>query len=82
MLTKTRVQMIATLAVGGLLGYAAASGSLDRFRRASAEPPQPSGPVKPGGAAAVAAPCCSEGAARGQLVALADPKLKEAAAKA
>ena len=33
MLKKTQLQMIATLAIGGALGYAAASGRLDCSRR-------------------------------------------------
>jgi len=83
MIKNTRLQMIAMLAVGGLLGYAVASGNLDVFRKASAEPPNttpgrisnPSStersPVK-----SVDASCCSEGATKGQLLALADPKPK------
>src|SRR6516162_905698 len=74
MLTQTRAQMIAALAVGGLLGYAAASGSFSTVRKASAEPPQPSATDK---AACPAGGCCSEGTARGQLVALANPRVKE-----
>jgi hypothetical protein len=38
MLKNTRLQMIAVLAVGALLGYVAASGNLDVFRKATAEP--------------------------------------------
>src|SRR5260370_28957922 len=83
MLKNTRVQMIAMLAVGGLLGFAAASGKLDVFRKASAGPPsQPvadkdSSPVKAAGAT-----CCAEGLTKGQFVALADPKVNEAVARA
>jgi arylsulfatase A-like enzyme len=40
MLKNTRLQMIATLAIGGLLGYAAASGKLDLFRTANAQAPE------------------------------------------
>ena len=32
--------MIVVLAIGGLLGYAVASGNLDMLRKANAEPPQ------------------------------------------
>src|SRR4051812_633870 len=35
---KTRLQMMAVLAVGGLLGYLAASGGLNPFQRAAAAP--------------------------------------------
>jgi arylsulfatase len=81
MLTKTRAQMIAVLAVGGLLGYAAASGRLSWSRSASAGPPlQPAAGQQ--GASAHAPACCSEGSGRGQLVALADPRVQEAAARA
>ena len=81
MLKNTRVQMIAVLAIGGLLGYVAASGKLAVFRAANAEPgnsavgrisspsSQDSSPVK-----AANATCCSEGSIKGQLFAMADPK--------
>jgi arylsulfatase len=65
----TRLQMIAFLAVGGLLGYAAASTRFDGLRKASAEPPRQATADKADDHA-----CCSNGAARGQLVALADAK--------
>jgi arylsulfatase len=74
--------MIAMLAVGGLLGYAAASGRLDVFRKANAGPPEPTGPQKASACAEGAAACCPTGLAKGELVALADPKLKEAVAVA
>jgi arylsulfatase A-like enzyme len=73
MLKNTRLQMIAMLAVGGLLGYAAASGKLDVFRKANAEPPKQSLADKEN-AAVKAAACCSEGSTKGQLLAMADPK--------
>jgi arylsulfatase len=82
MLKNSRVQLIAMLAIGGLLGFAAASGKLDVFRKVSAEPPQPIVTDKESSSVEVAdAPCCSEGLARGQLVALAAPKVRAAAAK-
>src|SRR5882672_11108899 len=86
MFKNTRLQMMAVLAIGGLLGYVAASGKLDVFRAANAEQPnsiagrisnpsyQESSPVK-----AEAGRCCTEGASKGQLLALADPKPKAGA---
>src|SRR5262249_28789354 len=65
MLRSTRLQMVAVLAAGALLGYAAASGSLNPFPRAGASPQ----PAEPGGSAD--AGCCAEGVSKGQLVALA-----------
>src|SRR5579871_1121203 len=83
MLTKTRVQAIATLAIGGLLGYAAAAGSLGTPRKANAEPPEPSAAAKPAAAAKAAVPaCCTEAVSKGQLVVRADRKVEEASAKA
>jgi arylsulfatase A-like enzyme len=82
MLKSTRVQMIAMLAVGGLLGYAAASGKLDGFRKAQAEPPKQPVVEKEGNRAASAAACCPDGLPKGELVALADPKVKAAVATA
>ena len=81
MLKNTRLQMIAMLAVGGLLGYAAASGRLDVFRRASAEPLQQflvadkeSSAVK-----TTATACCPEVLTKGQLVAMGDSRATAAA---
>jgi arylsulfatase len=78
MLRNTKVQMISMLVVGGLLGYAAASGKFEMFRKAQAEPVQSSSTGSQdnsfnGGNGS----CCSEGLTKGQLVALADPKLRE-----
>jgi arylsulfatase len=66
--------MIAILAIGGLLGYAAASARFDGSRKAHAEPPGQPVIVKSnqGG-------CCSGGAAKGELVAMANPRSEEAA---
>jgi arylsulfatase len=69
--------MVAFLAIGGLLGYAAASNRFDGSRKANADPPP-----QPVAEKADNPACCSEGATRGQLVALANPRLKEAAANA
>jgi arylsulfatase len=81
MMKSSRAQMFAVLAAGALLGYAVASGGLAMPRKASAEPPQPNATDPPAAARAVPA-CCSEGATRGQMVALANPRLKEAVAEA
>ena len=74
--------MIVMMAISGLLGYAAASGKLDVFRRANAEPPQPSQADKESNVAKPAATCCSEGLAKGQLVAMLDPRAPGPRAKA
>src|SRR4051812_9432592 len=68
----TRMQMIAMLALGGLLGYAAASRKLDLFRKAIARPVQQPAVEIDNGAAKSPASCCSEGSRRDQLVALAE----------
>jgi arylsulfatase len=69
------MQMIAALVIGGLLGYAAASGKLDAFRRAAAGSPQPPVAQKENSPVGTTpATCCSEGLNKGQLVAMADPK--------
>jgi arylsulfatase len=65
--------MIAFLAVGGLLGYAAASTRFDGLRKANAEPTRPATADKADDHA-----CCSNGAVRGELVALADAKEESA----
>src|SRR5689334_5856282 len=69
MFRNTRVQMLAVLAAGALLGYLAASGRLDP-RRAEASPSTQQTAEKP------AVPCgdrpgCCDGAARNNLLALA-----------
>jgi arylsulfatase len=69
MLKNTRAQMIAVLAIGGLLGYVAASAKLDGFRKVNAEPSQQLLADKADKEA-----CCPTGATKGQLLALADPK--------
>src|SRR5262245_22339058 len=83
MLKSTRMQMIAMLAVGGLLGYAVASGKLDVFRQAHAGPPpqQPLVEKTTSSVTPAIATCCSEGLTKGQLVAMADPKVTAAATK-
>src|SRR5438132_1011406 len=82
MLKNTRLQMIAMLVIGGLFGYAVASGKLDVFRKANAGPPQPSVADKERSSAqATTAVCCLEGAPKAQLVAMADPKVTNTAAR-
>jgi arylsulfatase A-like enzyme len=80
MLRNSKVQMMITLAIGGLLGYLAASGQLNVLRQANAGPPPHPGANEPtSSATAAAATCCSEGSTKGQLVALANPKAGAAA---
>jgi len=70
-LKSTRLQMIAMLAVGGLLGYGAASGKLDVFRKVNAGPPQESAFEKEASPVMAAAEACrARGSAKGQLVGL------------
>jgi arylsulfatase A-like enzyme len=94
---NARAQMIAVLAIGGLLGYAAASSRLDLFRKAdggqaqkrAAEKPvaaarrslislQLNAPQRPAAvtashsAKALAGMCCTQGSAKGQLLAMAN----------
>jgi arylsulfatase len=95
MVKNTRLQVIAVLAVGGLLGYAASSSRLDVFRSVRAEPSssvnkvavaatkpsteaQPIVSQLPAVGKSTASPlaakhtCCSTGAAKGELLALAN----------
>jgi arylsulfatase len=76
MLKKTNVQMFAVMAIGVLLGFAAASGKLDVFGRASSEQSQRSvaeTESRPAGGTT----CCSDSLSKGQLVAKANTKVKE-----
>ncbi len=84
MLKNTKVQMLLVLVAGASLGYAAASGKLNPFQRADAAPPRESsaGEQTKDSPAGDTFACCSEGASKGQLLALADPKVRAAAAKA
>src|SRR5208282_1793533 len=83
MLKNTRLQMIVMMGISGFLGYAAASGKLDVFRRASAEPPQQLQSEKESSLIKTAeATCCSEGTSKGQLVAMLDPRAPGPRAKA
>src|SRR5437868_14590282 len=84
MLRSTRVQMLLVLAAGALIGYAAASGKLNPFQRAEAA--QPGGPTvvektvasQPAGSFG----CCPEDATKAQLLAMSDPKVQTAVARA
>jgi arylsulfatase len=73
MLKNPRVQMIAMLVIGGLLGAAVASGGLDVFRTARASPAQPT-TQQPTVVDRTPAPsaCCSEGGGKAQLLAMVD----------
>jgi arylsulfatase len=68
--------MAAILAAGVLVGYLAASGRVNPFQRAEAAPP-PSGVAEPGSGAG---PTCCDEVNKGQLLALAGPKVNAAAA--
>jgi arylsulfatase len=80
MLKSTRVQALVMLVVGGLLGYAAASGRLDVFRKAHAGESQPtiSGAQSADSNSLARPACCAAGGAT-QLLALAAPKSSAAA---
>jgi arylsulfatase len=72
--------MVAFLAIGALLGYLAASAKLNPFQRADAAPPNTeAASAKLAEASSGATPACCEEVNKGQLVALADPKVKLAA---
>jgi arylsulfatase len=82
MLRNTRVQLVAVLAAGALLGYLAASGSLNPFSRADANSPESKAvAVKPADSDSVGKLACCEDVNKSQLVAMADPKVKEAVAR-
>src|SRR5262245_30621147 len=76
MFRRTHVLAIVTMAVGVLLGYAAASGKWNPLSLAGASAaPEGQALSKPGGCCTEgpsSAPCCSEGATRELLVARAD----------
>ena len=79
MLRSARLQTVAVLAAGALLGYAAASSGLHPFRRAGASPPPEGAAARPADCDGTGPACC-EGANKGQLLALADTKAALAAA--
>jgi hypothetical protein len=82
MLRNKRLQMMAVLAVGALLGYLAAAGYLNPFQKARAAPP--TGEAATAGSAATgneACPlCCAPSENKGQLLTLANAKANGAAA--
>src|SRR6516164_6971476 len=83
MFKSTKVHMIAMLAVGGLLGYAAAWGKLDVFREAlAASPQQPVAENAANPAKCGADSCCLEGLTKGQLVASVDHRVNAAGSHA
>src|SRR5262245_37531339 len=75
MLRSAKVQMVAVLAAGALLGYAAASGRLSPFLPAGAAPPPDgkttAGPSEPGKGEP---DTCCDALNKGQLLAKADAK--------
>jgi arylsulfatase len=77
MFQKTRVRTAAVLAAGALLGYLAASGKLNPFSRVQAGPfPDQGAGARP--AEAGSQPTCCQETSKGQLLALADPRLHTA----
>src|SRR5690349_7106055 len=75
MFRNARVQMAAILAVGALLGYVAASGSLNPFSRAAAGPQAPQASfAKPADPDGGDKPACCDAVNKGQLLARADEK--------
>ncbi len=74
MLRSTKVQLALVLAAGIVAGYAAASGKLNPFQRAEANPPAtaPAAAAKPADC-----PTCTAGADRAVLLAKADEKGKK-----
>ncbi len=70
---RLNVQMVAVLAAGAILGYVAASGKLSIFQQVKAAPVETTllatpAAMSPGGKTAT---CCSDGADRGAMLALA-----------
>src|SRR5690348_9783151 len=64
MFRRTRLQMMAVLAIGALIGYLAATGGLNPFHRASAAPA-----VAEGTAAAPGQAACCDGVDKAQVLA-------------
>ncbi|HEX5268843.1 MAG TPA: sulfatase-like hydrolase/transferase, partial [Gemmataceae bacterium] len=80
MLRSTRLHMIVVLAVGALLGYAAASGKVNPFGRSDAAPPVPSAaPTSPAAGNEAPCPACSADVQKAELLARADTKQGEKA---
>src|SRR5262249_15217790 len=82
MLQSTKVQMIVMLAIGGLLGYVVASGKLGALGQANGEQSRQSVADKESGSVQECAACSPEGLTKGQLVAMADSKLRTLGAPA
>ena len=84
MLKGTKIQLIAVLAIGGLLGYAFAAGGVNPFQRADAAIPEMDSPAvttKTSRSEDVPS-CCVGDTNKGQMLAMADPKVKAAVANA
>jgi arylsulfatase len=80
---NTKVLAVACIGLGALLGYTAASGRINPWQRAEgASPVLAAVTGKPAATANVQPACCTECTSKGELLALADPKVKEAVAKA
>jgi arylsulfatase A-like enzyme len=80
---NTKALAVACIGLGVLLGYAAASGRINPWQRAEAGSPALAAVTSKSAASSNAQPaCCTECGSKGQLLALADPKVKEAVAKA
>ena len=71
MLKNTRLQLIVMLAVGGLLGYAAASGKLNLDHWARAGQPAPTATADQPAASGERPAACCDGVNEGEAVALA-----------
>src|SRR6185437_9256589 len=84
MLKSTKIQMLLVLVTGASIGYAAASGKYNPFQKADAAPPNKSDlPSRIHDTQAEdTSACCPNGARKGQLFAMADPKVKAAVARA
>jgi arylsulfatase len=78
MFKNRKVQTLVVLTAGVLLSYGAASGNLRPRWSATATANETAAPAHPGADTA----CCAEGASKCKLLALADPKVKAAAARA
>jgi len=81
---RLKLQLLLVIALSAGLGYAAASGPSRLLAWVGgSSPAQAADADKPGTAASAGClGCCGEGANKAQLLAMADPKVKEAAAKA
>jgi hypothetical protein len=83
MFRNSKVQMTAVLAVGVLCGYLAASGRFNPFQRTeAAEPIRGTAGLTPAQHGDGEAPPCCDEVKRRQLLALANPAVKEAVAAA